>query len=304
MTDVAASAGPPVVAVDLGGTKLRGAVVSPAGEILHREVVPTPHDDPEPTALGDLLSRLAASSGATSAVVGVPGRVDYHEGALEWAPNLPDQWVPHLTDERLEDRSGMPVSLANDADMAAVGEAAFGAGRGYDDVVFVTLSTGVGAGVVLGGRLVRGRRSMAEAGHTIIDAGAAAEGRPASFEDLASGTALGRLAAERAVGVEGPDVLAAANGGNAAAREVWDAVVGAAGIGFANLAQLFSPQVIVVGGGFGLTGEPVLDPIRRGIERWGPPRLREPIVVVNAALGDDAGLIGAAAWSRMTGGAG
>jgi glucokinase len=130
--------------------------------------------------------------------------------------------------------------LANDADLAALGEVSFGAGRPYDDVVYVTLSTGVGAGVVLGGRLVHSRRSLAEVGH-----------------------------------------------------------IEAAAIGVTNLAHLYFPQVVVVGGGLGRVGRPLLDPIAAHVRGHGPAGL--PVEVVAAALGDDAGLAGAAGWRAMAG---
>jgi glucokinase len=188
----------------------------------------------------------------------------------------------------------VPVALANDADLAAVGEAQFGAGRHYRDVVYLTLSTGVGAGVVFDGRLVHGRRSLAEVGHTVIDREAAAAGQPATLEDLASGTALARLAAEAGLDGDGATVVRLVEAGHPGARVVWDRVVEAAAIGVANLAHLYSPDVVVVGGGLGRVGSLLLDPIRAYLAGHGPRELT--VDVVGAALGDDAGLAGAAGW--------
>ncbi|MHB8467787.1 MAG: ROK family protein, partial [Acidimicrobiales bacterium] len=157
-----------VLAVDLGGTNMRCAAVDEAGTVGHRLERPTPHDGTDTSALTALMAEVAGNvTGCTSAVVGVPGRVDYRVGALEQAPNLPVTWPPMLTEARLSQTVGLPVALANDADLAAVGEAFFGAGRAFSDVAYLTISTGIGAGVVLGGLLVHGRRSLAEVGHAV-----------------------------------------------------------------------------------------------------------------------------------------
>lgn len=294
------------LAVDLGGTHLRVAVVSASGEILHRQEVPTPHDDPRPDALvGLIVSVLSgpAGPGVARAVVGIPGPVDYRSGRMEWAPHLPGSWVPHLSEEPLTAAAGVPVAVANDADLAAVGEACFGAGRGLGDVVYMTISTGVGAGVVLGGRLVHGRRSLAELGHTIIDWAASGEGRPATLEELCSGTALARLAAGAGLHADGAEVARLAAAGEPRARRVWDQVVAAAVVGLGNAAEVFSPDVIVVGGGVGLSGEAFLSEVRQGLAERPPAGFvpaqghgRAPVRVVRAELGADAGLVGAAGW--------
>jgi glucokinase len=286
------------LAVDLGGTQMRCARVAPDGTITGRDVRPTPHDGTGVDALVDLLGSVAAGAPCRTGVIGVPGRVDYRVGRLEYAPNLPQTWLPDLTEDTLAAAVGVPVALANDADLAAVGEAYFGAGRFHSDVAYVTFSTGVGAGIVLGGALVHGRRSVAEVGHEVIALDRLAARQPSSFEDLASGTALRREAAAAGLGPLGRDILDAIAAGDAAARRLWDALVVAAGTGLANVAWVFSPEVVIVGGGLGLVGEPMLGPLRAAIARNGPRSMSPPIAVVAAALGDDAGLAGAAAWAR------
>jgi glucokinase len=284
----------PVLSIDLGGTRMRAAVVAPGGAVLRRRVEPTPQRAACPDALLALLAGFLETTGVAEAVVGVPGRVDYDAGRLEYAPNLPFGWAPALSEERLSSILGVPVALANDADLAAVGEARFGAGRHYRDVVYLTLSTGVGAGVVLDGRLVHGRHSLAEVGHIVIDRRAAAAGQPATLEDLASGTALARLAADAGLPADGATVVRLVRTGHPGALAVWDRVVEAAAIGVANLAHLYSPDVVVLGGGLGRVGSLLLDPILADLARRGPRGLS--VDVVGAALGDDAGLAGAAAW--------
>lgn len=288
-----------LLAVDLGGTRMRAALVAEDGRIVERRERPTPRERSCAGALLELAGGVLEGSGVRDAVIGVPGRVDYGAGRMEHAPNLPAHWAPELTGEHLSAALGVRVALANDADLAAVGEFRFGAGAGARDVVYLTISTGVGAGVILGGRLVRGRRSLAEAGHTIIDRSSLKRGEPATFEDQASGTALARLGA--AVGIDdgAAAVVEGTVAGDPAAGRVWAEVVEAAAVGATNLAHLFSPEVIVVGGGVANAGALLLDPIRRHLDEHGPSSLPSPIRVVGAGLGDDAALAGGPAWREI-----
>lgn len=299
--DQTRGAGRPLLAIDVGGTNLRAAVVATDGRIVERRRTPTPHDADCLEALAALAGDVCASGAVGGAVVGLPGRVDYARGALEQAPNLPAHWPAALTADTLAARLGVPVAVANDADLAAVGEAYLGAGRDADDVAYVTISTGVGAGVVLRRRLVRGRRSLAELGHTVIDRQAARRGDPATVEDLASGTAIGRRAADAGLDPDAEAVQRMAEQGDERAAAIWDEAITAAAVGITNLAFLFSPEVIVLGGGVGTAGEAVLEPVRAHLDTHGPPDLPAPIRVVAAALGDDAALIGAVRWHRAAG---
>lgn len=292
-----------VVAVDLGGTRMRAALVDPSGTIGYRCVRPTPRDATCPDALLSLMGEIRRTTGAppSAAVIGVPGRVDHRDGRLEFAPNLPPTWGPSLAEAYLSGVLGLPVSLANDADLATAGEYVFGAGRGggVRDLLYVTVSTGIGAGVILDGCLAHGRRSIAEAGHTILDRMAASRDEPATLEQLGSGTALARLAAERGLtDLPGAELLGRAASGDPVAAEVWRSAAEAVGMGVASLAHLFAPELVVVGGGVGNTGI-LLGPIRGALERFGPRGLPQPIAVTVATLGDDAGLMGAAAWPSV-----
>lgn len=285
------------LAIDLGGTKMRAALVDAGGAVCDRIECETPNE-PEIDSLIDLARKVLRGADVDRAVVGVPGRVDYRLGALEYAPNIPQGWVDALREPVLAKALGVEVSLANDADLAAVGEAWFGAGRSFADVAYLTISTGIGAGVVTGGLLVHGRRSVAEVGHTIVDGRELLAGRPATVEELGSGTSLSELAREAGLADDAPALVELVKQHDVTATRVFERVVYAAAIGAVNLAHLFTPDVIVVGGGLGLVGDLVLDPIRRLIAERGPRALPEPIAVVNAALGDDAGLTGAGAWER------
>jgi glucokinase len=275
---------------------MRCAAVGPDGATLTRRDALTPHDGQGPRVLTDLMRSVHTAFPCRAAVVGVPGRVNYQFGTLEYAPNLPAGWPEAITRTLLSSEVGIDVALANDADLAAVGEAWFGAGRDFDDVVYLTLSTGVGAGVVLARRLVHGRRSLIEVGHTIVDLTASLAGQPATLEDHASGTAFLRLAAKAGLTGSARELDDAVRRGEPGPVAVWNHVVAAAAAGVVNLAWLFAPQVIVVGGGLGLIGDLLLDPVRATLAASGPPALEPPIEVRSAALGDDAGLAGAAAW--------
>lgn len=292
------SEAPHTLAVDIGGTQTRAAIVTDEGKLIHRRAEPTAQDATCPDALMALVGGVLTEGNVGHAIIGVPGRVDYRSGRLEHAPNLPPHWPEALEEELLADRLGVTVSLANDADLAAVGEAYFGAGRGHADVVYLTVSTGIGAGVLLDGRLVAGTRSLAEVGHTVIDHAAGLRGEPASFEELGSGTALEGRAEHVALPVDGARIVALVRDGDPAASRIWNEVVSVIATGVINLAYLFTPSAIVLGGGVGQNGDLLIPPIREALDRGGPPELPTTIEVLTAGLGDDAGLVGAAGWRR------
>ena len=275
-----------VLAVDLGGTQLRVAVFDAAGEMCDRTAVPTPPDDPD--ALAEAMRGVIASASVplAGAVVGVAGPLSYAEGRPLKMPNLP-HWEGHVSAQRLADAVGLPVLLANDADLAALGEQRFGAGRGVSDMIYVTVSTGVGAGVILNGRLLHGARSLAEIGHTTIDRQA-----NATVEELASGTAL-----RRAAGVDGATVTARVRTGDPQARAIFAEVAEALAVGVMNLVLCFMPERVVIGGGVSQAGDLLLEPVRARIAREGPRLAITPQVVL-AGGGDDVGLLGAFALWR------
>ena len=277
--------GPPVVAIDLGGTKIRSIVVDADGHILGEDRRETDaHEGQEP-----VLARLVASayeaiavSGAPfSALLGVgvsaPGPVDFERGILYQPPNLPG-WdaVPLAT--LLQARLGLPAFLENDANAAALGESRYGAGQGARHMIYLTISTGIGGGLVLDGRLYRGADGSAgELGHMTVDENGPphACGQRGCLEVMASGTAIGRMARE-AVGAGRSDVLAtlaasveelsavevdkAADAGDPAALEILANASHYLGVGFANYLNIFNPEVIVIGGGVSHIGRQLLDP--------------------------------------------
>lgn len=288
------------VAIDLGGTNVRAALVADDGTIVDRFKRPTPHSDPEPTVILEMMSEIAGTNEPGRAVIGLPGVINHETEGLVQAPNIPKAWIPFLKEAWFEQRCGYEVSFANDADMAAVGEANFGAGRGERDVVYVTISTGIGAGIVVGGTLVRGGLSGGEIGHTVVDIEAARQNRPATVELLGSGTAMNRAARIAGFSEQGKEFVELVRAGHEQASSIFEDAMFAASVGIANLCWLVVPQVVVIGGGLGRNIDLIGPIVRKVLDEHGPASSLTTRVVV-AELGDDAALAGAAAWWKAVG---
>lgn len=279
-----------MIATDVGGTQMRLAVYDARGRQLHHEVGPTPHRDPG--ALLEALRELVRASPlpVSGAVVGIAGPIDYREGVPRALPHIP-AWEGHVSAQGLADALGLPAVLANDADLAALGEQRFGAGAGAQDVLYLTASTGVGGGVVLGGRLLHSRYSLAEIGHTVIDRASGA-----SVEGLGSGSALAALSGEDAARIS-----QRAAAGDGRARALFREAAEAFAIGVLNAALCFMPERVVIGGGLSNAGELLLGPVRERIARAPEVLPLRPEDVVRATGGDDVGLRGAyALWLDLT----
>lgn len=280
-----AAGGHCVLVADLGGTRLRAAVVDASGAVLCKEAIATPKDDPAALARVMRLVLQRAKGGVAGAVAGVPGPVDYSNGDVVKLPNLPG-WEETVRASSLSAELGLPVLIANDADLAALGEHRYGAGRGSDDMLYVTSSTGVGAGVIIGGRLLHGRLSLAEAGHIIIDLSAGG-----TLEGMGSATALARAAGEDAA-----SVAARAAKGDPDATQFFKRAANAFAVGVFNLVHCFSPQLVVIGGGMSQAGELLLGPVKRELETCGRACPASQARVVRADGGDDVGLRGGFAY--------
>ncbi|MBI4936154.1 MAG: ROK family protein [Actinobacteria bacterium] len=296
--------------IDVGGTKCLGVVLSPDGDVVAEHRLPTPKG---PEAIIDTLAEVAAALAPFDTIgVGVPGLVT-RDGVLAAAPNLVD--ITHFrVGELLSARLGMQVEVDNDATCAAVTEWKVGAARGYDDFAMVTLGTGIGGGVVAGGRLVRGVNGFCgEMGHMVVhpDGPACPCGRRGCWERYASGNGLGRLAREAAVArrltrvveiaggdpeqVRGEHVQAAAREGDDQALEVIDTFGRWVALGLVNLTNLLDPALFVLGGGLAAAGDIYLEPIKGWFnELLYSPHLRPHPKVVFAELGERAGAVGAA----------
>lgn len=315
MTDAAPRPERPIVAVDLGGTQVRVALFTPSGALQRRATLATDaHLGPEAVLdrlAGAVQVALDAAGGARplGISVGVPGPTDPRRGLVYWAPNLPG-WRDVPLAERLGARFGVPVLVGNDANLAALGEGRFGAGRGHRDLVYLTISTGVGSGIIVDGELLLGSAGVAaEAGHILLDPSGPPCGCGANgcLEVYASGTAIARQAATLLA--EGASsrlaahpgdltaavVAAAAADGDALAREVLSLAAEALGFGIVTLLHLFNPSIVILGGGVSFSGPLWWDTVRATVWKRARPIYLRDLRIAPAALGDDAGLYGAAA---------
>ena len=302
------------IGIDLGGTQIRAALVRPDGTIEKRLSTRTQADAGPDAVIGQMAGLAASVSEGVArdsirgAGVSSPGPLDTGEGLALDIPTLKG-FTNFPLRAALSDRLGLPVALENDGIAAAIGEWKFGAARGFDNAVYVTVSTGIGGGVIAGGKVLRGRRGMAgHVGHMSFRAGGdiCFCGNAGCFEAYGSGTAFTRRAMRAAsttpgtaLGAGGREidaeaVFAAAGAGdqlaNALVREEADIL----GTGFASLLHLYSPDILVMGGGlsnqFGL-----LEPwLMQSLRSTAMPAFRDT-PVVPAKLGNNSGLIGAAA---------
>lgn len=301
------------VGVDVGGTKLAAGLVAADGSILARAREDTPARDPEAVVelIATVARRLAADAGAATLPVGVgaAGIVDL-DGSVRYAPNL--DWSDYPLRSELEERLPAAVTVDNDANAAAWGEYAAGAAAAAGSLVMLTVGTGVGGGLVLDGRLVRGAQGLgAEFGHIVVLEGGprCPCGNRGCLEALGSGSAIGRIAREaleagdvpedsalRALSeVTGKSVTIAAHHGDAFAAEVVARCGFWLGVGIASLVNALDPDLVVVGGGAMQAGRLLLDPARDAFaERVMGRAHRDLPRIVRAQLADDAGLVGAA----------
>lgn len=309
------------IGIDLGGTRLRAALVDATGEIHARAATPTDVAG-GPSGVIAQISALLAELGVDLsrpdlAGIGVcaPGPLDSETGVVLGIPTLPG-WEGFPLRSALETAFGKPVVVENDGIAAANGEWRHGAAQGLANFVYVTVSTGIGGGVVVDGRLLRGRRGMiAHVGHMVIDpqGPVCSCGATGCFEAIASGNALGAAGRQRAAEkpdsplgrrnalspLDAPAIVAAAREGDAMATALLDREARYLGLGFSNLAHLFSPQAIVMGGGVSQAFDLLSPGIRHTLETTALPPFRD-VAVLPSALGDNAGIIGAAllVWDR------
>lgn len=309
------------IGVDVGGTKVAAGVVDEEGRILAHVRRPTPSHSPDDVehTIADVVAELRKEHEVVAVGIGAAGFIDAERANVLFAPNL--AW----RDEPLRKDVGalldLPVVVENDANAMAWAEHRFGAGRGNGHVVCVTVGTGIGGGIVLDGRLYRGRWGIgAEFGHmqVVPDGRRCGCGQSGCWEQYCSGRALVREAREVAdvwpglgarllelgggfpEGITGPAVTQAAREGDPAALECVRIIGEALGQGLADLAALLDPGVFVVGGGVADAGELLLGPAREVFAQHltgGPYRPHAPIVL--ASLGNDAGLVGAADLARL-----
>jgi glucokinase len=308
------------VGVDIGGTKIAAGVVDDEGNVLAELRRPTPAGNANETAevIADVIRQLRTTHEVTAVGVGAAGYI-IDRSIVGFSANLPG-WLDEPLRDRVSKRIGLPVVLENDANAAGWAEARFGAGRGENHLMLVTVGTGIGGAIVLDGRLYRGRWGIAgEPGHMIVLAGGelCGCGNRGCWERYCSGTALVREARRRAArspyeardllsraggsveGITGPLVTESAKEGDPLAVELLTEIGRWLGVGIANLAALLDPGLFVVGGGLIAAGELLLGPARTEYAATLTGRGHRPLAEVRPAqLGNTAGIVGAADLAR------
>ena len=307
----------PVLGLDIGGTKLAAGVVDGAGRVLSFLVEPTLADQGPDRGLDRLFElgrRAVAQSGLdwselNAVGIGCGGPLDAERGILLAPPHLPG-WHEVPVTALAQSAYDRPAILENDATAAAAGEHRYGAGAGTRNMIYLTLSTGVGGGAVLDGRLYRGASGNGgELGHVTVDC----DGRPCRgcgrrgcLEAYVSGTSIAERARE-AIAADGSsslaaldeptaaDVAAAARAGDALAERVWAETIDALACGLTSIVNLFEPELVVLGGGVSGTGEQLLGPVRKRVRAEAMRPAGEAADIVQSALGDHVGVVGAAA---------
>jgi glucokinase len=313
------------IGVDVGGTKVAAGVVDEQGRILAKLKRSTPAASPARTeqAIADVVTELLAQvppDQITAIGLGAAGFVDSARATMLFAPNL--AWRDEPLKQRVEERLGREVVVENDANASAWAEARFGAARGYRDVMLVAVGTGIGASIIIGGELYRGRWGIAgEPGHVRVvpDGRLCGCGNRGCWEQYSSGNALVAEAREfarrtpegamrllqlgggRPEGISGPEITQAATEGDPAAIRCFQTVGGWLGQGLADLAAILDPACFVIGGGVSEAGDLLLDPARAAFERALTGRGYRPYAEIKVAqLGQDAGIVGAADLARHT----
>jgi glucokinase len=311
-----------VIGVDIGGTKVAAGAVDEQGAILEKMRVDTPSATSSAIndAIADLVWRLRERHEVEAVGMGAPGFVSADRSTVLFTPNLP--WRAEPLGVEMTERLRVPVVVENDANCAAWAEVRFGAARGQRNVVVLTIGTGIGGGIVVGGVLMRGESGLAaEIGHmnVVIEGGVRCGcGNRGCWEQYGSGRALMRDAQDFARSspslamrmlelaggdpdkITGPEVTQAAREGDAAALEIFRVVGGSIGYGMADLAAILDPAMFVIGGGVADAGELLREPAEKAyLERLTGRGRRPSAKIVIARLGGEAGIVGAGDLARQ-----
>jgi len=298
------------LSADIGGTNMRAASFAAEGvKPLRRAALPTHGKEPVLERLKRLLRSVQPDEGTLLGIgAACPGPLDPERGIVLEAPNIPE-WHNLPLKALLEAEFGAPVVVDNDANLAALGEWRHGAGRGHHHVLYLTISTGIGAGVIVDDHLLHGARGLAaELGHVTVvpDGPLCGCGQRGHLEAVASGTAIARMAAEALAAGEhsslaelphaptAADVAAAARAGDPLARRIFAQAGAYLGRALADFLHVFNPTAVILGGGVTQAGAVLLNPLEAALRAHVmTPAYLENLTLTTAALGDDAGLLGA-----------
>lgn len=306
------------IAVDVGGTQLRAACFSTDSLTpISLSKTPTQGVGTPLERLQDLIESLLPTDRPVASIgVAAPGPFDPYEGIIIEAPNIPG-WYNFPLGKKLEEHFGIPVAVGNDANLAALGEWQFGAGQGHHHLIYLTVSTGIGGGVIIDDRLLVGARGLAaELGHVTIipDGPLCGCGAHGHLEAVASGTAIGRWVSEELRRgaqsslspekmITGRMISHAAQGGDDLAVKALNRAGTFIGQALANFLHIFNPSIVIVGGGVSQSGPYLLEPMAAAMrQNVMSPAYVEGVTLATAALGDEAGLMGALALARSRAG--
>ncbi|PIS30449.1 transcriptional regulator [Candidatus Saganbacteria bacterium CG08_land_8_20_14_0_20_45_16] len=286
-----------IIGIDLGGTKIAGVLCTPSGKVLTDVHIPTEASQGKKHVIANIkkaISHLANGQRVKIQAIGIgaPGPIIYDEGIVVEAPNLPG-WKRVNLKKILQKEFKFPVFVDNDANCAALAEARFGAGKSVRHFLYLTISTGIGGGIIIDKKLYRGAIGAAgEIGHMTIDyqGQQCSCGRLGCLEALASGTALKRKTGLDALSLE----LAACQGDKKAQKAITELAHYLA-IGIGNLVNIFNPQLIVIGGGLSNMRGLLFDPLKKEFKRYALTLPAQSVKIVRAKLGTQAGPLGAAA---------
>jgi glucokinase len=313
----------PVLAIDLGGTKLIAAIVSDKGQVMAKEYYLTLADEGPQSVINRMFSAIdhllstqdIDLSKLHSISVAAAGAIDLKKGLITLSPNLPG-WYDIPLRNIIKEKYRVNTFLINDASAAALGEHRFGAGRGVKTLIYLTISTGIGGGIIINDELYSGPcGSAGEVGHMTIDVNGPRCncGNIGCWETLASGTAVAQEAIKRIGGgersslteiVEGKvenitaeKVEIAARNGDSLALEIITKAATYLGIGLVNLVNIFNPEMIIIGGGMSKMGDLLLAPARQVVQERAFQLSAQAVRIVPAQLGDEAGVLGAATFA-------
>jgi glucokinase len=288
---------PKVIGVDVGGTKILAGLVASDGTVFAHRENPTPVESEDAllegleAAVRELLDETVAAVG-----FGIPSQIDQRHGTALGSVNIPLRGVPFR--DKMATRLGLPVGIDNDANAAAIAEWRAGAGRGVTDLVMLTLGTGVGGGLILGGKPYRGWFGAgAEIGHTVIvhDGLLCRCGGRGHLESYVSGRAADDLARETfGPAADAHRLVRLAREGDERAVALLTGIGEKLGSGIGSLVNLFNPELVVIGGGFAAAGDFLFGPAKAVADREVLSSIRDSYRVVRAELGTSAGMIGAA----------
>jgi len=309
-----------VAGIDIGGTNISIAVAETGGEVLSKRKLPTQSSLGPFSALdrmSEALEKMLAEEPSNLEAIGVgsPSPIDVRRGLIMSPSNLLE-WSEFPIVDLLKDRFGVPVKLENDANAAAVGECIYGAGRGHKDIFYLTVSTGIGGGLIINGELYHGVSTAAgEIGHTIIqpDGIECNCGSRGCLETICSGVHIARRTRERLQNGEASilsamvsdtdsitarTVVDAVRQGDPLATAIWDETCHFLAIGIANVVTLIAPEIVIVGGGVASAGDLLFVQLRERVPHFVSMVPPDKINIVPAQLGTESGLYGAVAIAR------